>query len=150
MRRDIVMEQAGCGRKAARMDWVVERLDAMDPAGFAVSDITAFAYQKKAARTINRDLDILECLMEGAMGLAGEAGEVVDVIKKVLFQGHDIEAEEDRIVEELGDVLWYVCEIATVLGMPLGEIMERSDEKLKARYPDGFDAKRSMGRTGSG
>ncbi len=72
----------------------------------------------------------------GALGLAGEAGEVVDLIKKFLYAGHPLDAEE--LVEELGDVLWYVALICHAVGTSIGEVMAANVEKLRRRYPDGF------------
>ncbi len=79
-----------------------------------------------------------------ALGVAGEAGEVCDLVKKHFGQGHDL--NRDKLVEELGDVLWYVTALAARLGYPLREVAERNVAKLKARYPSGFDAARSVNR----
>ena len=80
----------------------------------------------------------------GALGLCGEAGEVIDLLKKHLFQGHDLDKE--RMIGEVGDCLWYIAELATGLGVSLDEIARRNIEKLKGRYPDGFDSERSVHR----
>lgn len=84
-------------------------------------------------------------LFRGALGLAGESGEVCDLIKKYAFQGHPL--EEDKLVEELGDTLWYLAHIASTIGITLAEIMDRNIAKLVARYPNGrFEAERSINR----
>jgi len=83
-------------------------------------------------------------LTEAAMGLAGESGECVDIVKKVQFQNHILDAE--HLIEELGDVLWYIAEAATAIGCDLDYIMEINIEKLKRRYPNGFDSERSINR----
>lgn len=101
-------------------------------------------YQKLAQRTSNKDLTKGEHLMNGALGLTGEAGEVADLIKKGLFQGHHISYGD--VAKELGDVLWYVVETATAIGYSLEAIMRMNIEKLEARYPDGFDADKSLHR----
>ena len=87
-------------------------------------------------------------LMDSAMGICGEAGEVADIIKKVTMQGHEYtEATRQHLALEIGDVLWYAAECALAIGYPLGTIMQMNIDKLEARYPDGkFDAKRSMNR----
>ena len=102
-------------------------------------------YQKQAMRTLNPDLSKPEgMLIDGALGLAGEAGEVVDLVKKWYAQGHDL--KRDLIFEELGDVCWALAEVATALDIELEEVMQRNLEKLRKRYPEGFEVKRSIGR----
>lgn len=106
--------------------------------------LTMREYQAAAARTINADLPKREQLMNMAFGLAGEIGEVVDVLKKHLFQGHELDA--GKLVDELGDVLWYVSGMAGIVGFGLDLVAQRNVDKLKARYPDGFSAERSRHR----
>lgn len=102
-------------------------------------------YQKLAMRTINHDLDASEMLLNGCMGLCGEAGEVIDVLKKHRAQGHSLDA--DRIVDELGDCMWYAAEIAHALGVTLEDVAKHNIAKLAKRYPSGFDAEHSINRT---
>lgn len=83
-------------------------------------------------------------LINGVMGLCGEAGECIDVVKKMMFQGHELNT--DKLIEELGDVLWYCAELAGGLGVSLEDVALINVEKLKERYPDGFDAERSINR----
>lgn len=80
----------------------------------------------------------------GCLGLAGESGECCDILKKYLYQGHEL--DRDALAEELGDVLWYCAELATGLSMSLSEIAQRNIDKLKRRYPNGFEAERSIHR----
>ena len=101
-------------------------------------------YQGLAMRTSNRELSKEDHLLNGALGLVGESGEIADLIKKVRMQGHPMDIE--HIAKELGDVLWYVAETATAIGCDLETIMKMNIEKLKKRYPDGFDTKRSQHR----
>lgn len=101
-------------------------------------------YQELAMRTSNAKLSTQEHLINGALGLTGEAGEVADLVKKWTMQGHIIDV--DHIVKELGDVCWYIAETATAIGYGMEEIMQRNIEKLKARYPDGFDPEKSRHR----
>ena len=105
--------------------------------------MTGSDYQILAARTINIS-NRTDMLTEAAMGLAGESGECVDIVKKVQFQHHILDAE--HLIEELGDVLWYIAEAATAIGCDLDYIMEINIEKLKRRYPNGFDSERSINR----
>ena len=102
-------------------------------------------YQRLAARTIGADRTHEQQLANAALGLAGEAGEVADAMKKHLF--HDWPLDRDAMAKELGDCLWYVAAMATALGMRLDEIGADNIEKLRRRYPDGFSAERSLNRT---
>lgn len=107
--------------------------------------MTGNRFQAMARRTARADLDWQDRMTEGALGLAGEAGEVVDIIKKLVYQGHPIdEAARRRITEELGDVFWYAAAIAT--GLRLDDIMRANIRKLEERYPNGFDPERSVRR----
>ena len=101
-------------------------------------------YQALAARTLGRDRTHEQQLANAALGLAGEAGEVADTIKKHLFHQHPL--DRDAMVKELGDCLWYVAAMATVLGIELDEIGDRNIEKLRRRYPEGFSVERSLNR----
>lgn len=98
-------------------------------------------YQANAQRTSSAGHDRV---LNGVMGLNGEAGECIDIMKKAMFQGHKLDSE--KLIYELGDVLWYVAETATGLGISMDEIAARNNAKLRARYPDGFDAERSINR----
>ena len=106
--------------------------------------MTINEYQKLAMTTLNPDLDDKDVLINGVMGLCGESGEVIDLVKKWLAQGHELNRE--RLVKELGDVAWYIAEIATALGVTLEEVLAKNIEKLKARYPDGFKYSDSINR----
>lgn len=101
-------------------------------------------YQIKAARTIRKELTTAQLLQNAALGLAGEAGEVADHIKKVYYQGHPLNPTE--LINELGDVLWYIAEMCTALGIDMSEAAEANVNKLLLRYPDGFDAELSINR----
>ncbi len=97
-------------------------------------------YQTQALRTIgSSDLPIL------ALGVAGEAGEIADIVKKELGHGHPRDAE--RMAKEIGDVLWYLAALAEEYGYSLSEIATMNIAKLKARYPDGFSVESSLNRS---
>ncbi len=106
--------------------------------------MTINEYQELAMRTLNPKLDKKDILINGVMGLCGESGEVIDLVKKHLAQGHEL--DRDKMIDELGDVAWYIAETATALDTDLEEIFSRNIEKLKKRYPDGFDAGHSIHR----
>lgn len=103
------------------------------------------AYQHFAGVTANEKLSFQTNLAVLALGVAGEAGEVADHIKKHL--GHDHELDRDKVIKELGDVLWYVATLSNALGVTLQQVAQRNIDKLKARYPDGFSVQRSKERT---
>ena len=105
-------------------------------------------YQVKAQRTSNKDASKKDHLLNGLLGLAGEAGECCDLVKKHLFQDH--REFEEKLVEELGDVLWYVAETASALGLSLNHIATYNLKKLEARYPEGFDPEKSLHRAKEG
>ena len=101
-------------------------------------------YQECALTTANKELCPRDRLANAAMGLAGEAGETADLIKKHLFHDHPLDRE--KLKSELGDVLWYVAMLSRVLGMDLEEVATFNVEKLQARYPEGFSSVRSLRR----
>ncbi len=83
-------------------------------------------------------------LLNGALGITGEAGEVADMIKKHVFHGHDLDI--DSLVKEIGDVCWYVALLCTAIGVDMASVMEKNIEKLKTRYPEGFSEEASINR----
>ena len=101
-------------------------------------------YQKLAMKTLNPQIEKKDVLINAVMGLCAESGEATDLVKKHLFQGHELKREE--LVKELGDVAWYLAEAATALDADLSEILKKNIEKLRQRFPEGFDAERSMHR----
>ena len=106
--------------------------------------MTPNQYQTAAMRTSSKEISVDEHLLNGALGLAGESGEVADIVKKVMFQGHSMNRE--HIAKELGDILWYVAETATAIGYDLETIMQMNIDKLMKRYPNGFSAEKSLNR----
>ena len=107
--------------------------------------MTVNDYQKLAMTTLNPSLDKKDVLINGVMGLCGESGEAIDIVKKHLAQGHELDRE--GLIKELGDIAWYLAETATALDVSLEEVFSRNIEKLKKRYPEGFSADRSVHRT---
>lgn len=103
--------------------------------------MTPNEYQTLAARTLIdgeglalSGLDLM--LVWNALGLAGEAGEAAELVKKAVLHGHGLDV--DKLAKELGDVLWYVAALATKAGLSLGTIMDTNIVKLRTRYPEGF------------
>lgn len=101
-------------------------------------------YQRLAMTTLNPSLDKKDVLINGVMGLCGEAGEAIDIVKKHLAQGHVLDRE--ALIKELGDVAWYLAETAYALDVPLEEVCQRNIDKLRTRYPEGFSAEKSVHR----
>ena len=108
--------------------------------------MTINEYQKAALRTAsNTEIACRDNLMiNGVMGLNGEAGECIDLVKKFMFQGHELSTEKHA--KELGDVAWYLAVTAHAIGYDLETVLQMNVDKLRARYPDGFDVDHSLHR----
>ena len=106
--------------------------------------MTGKEYQRLAMTTLNPDLSKKDVLINAVMGLCGESGEAIDIVKKHLHQGHDLDKE--KLCKELGDIAWYLAEAAYVLDTDLDAIFSTNIDKLKARYPEGFDTEKSIHR----
>ena len=106
--------------------------------------MTINEYQRLAMRTLNPALSRQDVLLNGVMGLCGESGEVIDLVKKHLHQGHLIDRE--NMIRELGDVAWYLAEAATALDVPLEAVFQGNLDKLRQRFPNGFDTGASVNR----
>jgi NTP pyrophosphatase (non-canonical NTP hydrolase) len=103
-------------------------------------------YQKLAARTLSPLATDGTLLAVTALGLTGEAGEVADLVKKHLGHGHPL--DRAKVSAEVGDCLWYVAALCTVLDLDLSAVAEANIEKLRRRYPVGFSTERSLNRAG--
>ena len=111
--------------------------------------MTPNEYQRNAMRTASGISTSCpeNLLLQGVMGMSGESGEALDIVKKVMFQGHELnEATKEHLIRELGDVLWYVATTAEALDTDLETVMQVNIDKLRARYPKRFDAERSQHR----
>ena len=106
-----------------------------------IDTMTGSEYQRLAMRTAKP-----RCrkLANAGLGLAGEAGEVADEIKKQIFHNHPMNRE--KLIKEAGDVAWYLALLCEVLGTTLDEVFKTNISKLMERYPDGFDTERSLHR----
>lgn len=101
-------------------------------------------YQQEAMTLLNPALTEKDVLMNALMGLCGESGEAIDLMKKHLYQGHEL--DRGKLIKELGDIAWYLAEAATGLHIDLSEVLQGNLDKLHARYPQGFDTQRSQHR----
>lgn len=116
----------------------------------------AIKYQELAMRTNDgkcneRLVDSVQCtfidvggMLNASLGLSGEVGELNDMIKKAVFHKHTI--NNDHVKKEIGDILWYVALMCDSFGFAMDEIMQMNIDKLKARYPEGFDTEKSLHR----
>ena len=102
-------------------------------------------YQAEASKTIPANFTKEQMIENAIYGLVGEFGEVVDLLKKAKFQGHELDKE--KAVLELGDVLWYVSLMAKGLGVELSEVASANIYKLRARYGEKFDQEKSINRS---
>ena len=101
-------------------------------------------YQRLAMTTLNPELSKRDVLINSVMGLCGESGEAIDIVKKWMAQGHEL--DKAHLAKELGDIAWYLAEAATALDLPLEDILQANLDKLKKRYPDGFESQKSLVR----
>ena len=94
---------------------------------------------------IGAEMDVdLGGIINGLFGLSGEVGELTDMVKKWIF--HESNLDEDHAKKELGDVMWYIAMICESFGWNLDTIMQMNIDKLKKRYPEGFDTERANNR----
>ncbi|MDE5859008.1 MAG: nucleoside triphosphate pyrophosphohydrolase family protein [Oscillospiraceae bacterium] len=106
--------------------------------------MTVNEYQECALKTLNPELDKKDILINGVMGLCGESGEAIDIVKKHLAQGHELDKE--HLAKELGDIAWYLAETTFAIDYLLEDIFQMNIDKLKKRYPQGFDTCKSINR----
>ena len=106
--------------------------------------MTINEYQELAMTTLNPELSKKDVLINSVMGLCGESGEAIDIVKKWMAQGHELDKE--HLVKELGDIAWYLAEAAHAIDMPLESVLEMNIEKLRNRFPEGFDSDKSINR----
>jgi len=101
-------------------------------------------YSSQAMRTCNQELNWEQLLVNAALGLMAEGGEVGDLVKKNQFHGHQLDIE--KIKDELSDCLWYVNLMCFVIGVDLEDVAKHNITKLSKRYPDKFSAEASKNR----
>lgn len=105
--------------------------------------MTPNEYQKAASRTIRKDLPNHLCMYHALHGMVGEVGELHAIYQKE-YQGHQIDVT--HLKKELGDLMWFIAEYCTAMGWDLEEILQMNIDKLKERYPEGFESERSIHR----
>ena len=101
-------------------------------------------FQQGTRLTVNPDINPDYVLAHWGMGLSGEAGEICDYLKKVVFHSHRLDI--NKLKDELGDLLFYLAQTADAVGLKLSEIARYNHEKLNARYPEGFSTEQSINR----
>lgn len=102
--------------------------------------MTGNEYQKLAARTINQGLTFEKQKIHALYGMVGE----ISSIYQKMYQGHSF--DPDHMMGKVGDLLWFIAEYCTAKGWSLDDIMQKNIDKLKARYPEGFEAGKSLYR----
>lgn len=105
--------------------------------------MTGNEYQRLAARTINKELNEVQIEHHAMHGMVGEVGELHSLYQKI-YQGHTFDHHHAK--KELGDLLWFIAEYCTAWGWKLEDVMAENIEKLMARYPEGFEAEKSLHR----
>lgn len=100
-------------------------------------------YQELAARTINKELNAVEQEFHALHGMVGEIGEIHSLYQKK-YQGHVL--DHNHVKKELVDLMWFIAEFCTAWGWSLDDVMQLNIDKLKARYPQGFEADKSLHR----
>lgn len=105
--------------------------------------MTGNEYQRLASRTMNGDLDSEQTELHALHGMVSEMGEIHAIYQKV-YQGHEWDLR--HVEKEIGDLLWFIAELCTVLGLDLDDVMMTNIQKLIERYPEGFDADHSLHR----
>jgi len=105
-------------------------------------------YSSNADKTINYDISKAERMLQASIGMTGESAEVMDIIKKVHFQKHILNKEKvDKIIEEMGDVIWYINLMIKTLDTTWEDVLTINNTKLAKRYPKGsFDSLDSINR----
>lgn len=102
------------------------------------------SYREEVLRTCNATLTREECLTNASLGLAGESGEVADLIKKHVFHKHPL--DRDKLIKEIGDIRWYLELMSHLAGVSMEEVERINIEKLRKRYPSGFSPEDSKNR----
>lgn len=101
-------------------------------------------YQILSTRTLNYKLSSDEQLKNCLLGMSGEVGEILDIFKKYYYQGHDINMND--VTEELGDLMFYIVNLATLLNLDMEKVILNNIYKLKKRFPNGFSTNESIRR----
>lgn len=105
--------------------------------------MTGNEYQLLASRTMNEHLTDVEKVLHALHGMVGEIGELHSLYQKA-YQGHEM--EEHHAMSEVSDLLWFIAEYCTVMGWDLDDVMRYNIDKLRNRYPDGFQKEKSLFR----
>ena len=101
-------------------------------------------FQRVSTRTLNKELSKEQQVSNMIFGSNGELGEVTDILKKHLYQGHRI--DKQHLAEEIGDTLFYIVNLCTLYNLDIEDILQGNVDKLKKRFPNGFESNRSINR----
>ena len=101
-------------------------------------------FQRVSTRTLNKELSKEQQVSNMIFGSNGELGEVTNILKKHLYQGHRI--DKQHLAEEIGDTLFYIVNLCTIYNLDVEDILQANVDKLKKRFPNGFESNRSINR----
>lgn len=102
-------------------------------------------YQLEALRTLNRELTSKEVIINAALGLTGESGEVAEHVKKWVFHGHELDIAS--VTKELGDIAWYLVVMCHAIDVEPVQVLQTNIQKLRDRYPLAFSSQASINRS---
>lgn len=131
-------------REALKKEYLLEKKKELPERIFSIDYEALDRYQGQANVTLNKDLSKEDILINSCLGLAGEAGEVIDIVKKWHGQGHPLDSK--HIVLELGDVLFYLAGICFALDLSLAKVAKCNIIKICNRYGNSFDSYKSNNR----
>lgn len=119
----------------------INKMNGKEYQELAMRTYDGYAMNRLSSNVMSATFYETAALLNGVLGLTGEAGEVSELIKKGIF--HEKGIDKEYLEKELGDVMWYIALICHACGFNLDEIMQINIDKLKKRYPDGFDISRT-------
>lgn len=137
----MVMDCESCRKRCCINDLIQQCNNFME--NIPDHELTSNEYQQLAERTINKKLSDKEIEMHAIHGMCSEVGEIQSIYQKV-YQGHEF--DEAHVMSEIGDLLWFIAEYCTVKGYTVEQVMRNNIDKLKKRYPEGFEAEKSLNR----
>ena len=126
---------------------IEHRMFVDDVTSDATIDCDVFLERIKELQDGDADWANPQRLLTGAIGICSEGGELLDLVKKIIFQGKEPSDElRTKIKNELGDVMWYVQQVLITMEWDLEEVLAENTKKLSGRYPEGFDVEKSENR----
>ena len=126
---------------------IEHRMFVDDVTSDATFDCDVFLERIKELQDGDADWANPQRLLTGAIGICSEGGELLDLVKKIIFQGKEPSEElRNKVKNELGDVMWYVQQVLITMEWDLEEVLAENTKKLSGRYPEGFSVDKSENR----